>query len=270
MVPVAFRPAFARPVPWVTWAVTVACAAVFAVQVLQRPDPFALFCSDLEESALARQAAAGSVQAFVCRWGAIPDELHEGRDLHTALTAMLLHAGWVHLVVNLAYLLAFGPLVERAVGRARYLLVLVVAGVAAQGAHVLADRSSTTPSVGISGALAAVLALHLVLGGRRDVRVLVGPVPVRLPAWFVLGFWAVQQLALTVLVVRRAEPLQGPAPESHLAGFAVGLLVALVLRWARRFAGEVPLQPVGTESTAPAPSEWSGPESTTTVRKGSL
>ena len=220
---------FARPWPVVTALVAGAALLAFVLLALARPDAFAPFCSDLEESVQAQRAAAGSRQALLCRWGAIPDELHEGRDLHTALTATVLHSGWLHLGGNLAYLLVFGPLVERRLGAARFLLLLAAAALAAQAAHVAGDPNATEPTVGLSGALAGVLAVHLVVAGRGEVRVLVGPVPLRLPTWFVIGFWAVQQVVLTVVLLRRVEVTGGVAYEAHAAGFLLGLVLGRAL-----------------------------------------
>ena len=240
MLPFFARGAWARPRPYATFAVAALCILLSLYVLGLREDPPALFCTDLEEDGQARAGAAGSVQAFTCRWGAIPDELHEGRDLYTAFTALFVHSGWLHLVTNLAYLLVLGPLVERRLGRRRYLLVLLAAGLLGVAAHVARDPDATEPLVGLSGALAGVLAVHLVAAPFAEVRVLVGPLPMRLPVWFVVGFWLVQQLVLTVLVLRRAEAVGGVAYEAHLAGALLGMLVAVTLRSDVRTASPVP------------------------------
>src|SRR3712207_8021265 len=68
--------------------------------MIRRPPRSTLFpyTTLFRASAEAVRRAAGTVQAFVCRYGAIPDELHEDRDAFTLVTAMFLHDGPVHLL----------------------------------------------------------------------------------------------------------------------------------------------------------------------------
>src|ERR687886_72238 len=79
-------------------------------------------------------AQGGEVDAFVRRWGLVPADVFgaEGRAaLATLLTSTFLHAGWLHLILNLLYLAVFGLPVERRVGPARFtLLYLASAGIA--------------------------------------------------------------------------------------------------------------------------------------------
>ena len=71
---------------------------------------------------------------FILQWGAVPYEITV-RDLPptvpfpvagTLLTALLLHSGWGHLAVNMTYLGLFGPAVERALGRWRFLALFLL------------------------------------------------------------------------------------------------------------------------------------------------
>ena len=220
-------PASRRPV--VTALVVVLLVGVFVRTLLLRSPPPALFCTDLEESATALRASADTVQGFVCRWGAIPDELREGRDLFTLLTSVFVHTSWLHLLVNVAFLVAFAPRVEEDLGHAGLLALALGSAVLAGAAHVLLAPFVVDPGIGASGAVAGVLGAHLVLAPRAEVRVLVGPVPVRLPTWFVIGTWAVLQGVYTVLALRRAEPGGAVSYDVHAVGFAIGLLTVLVL-----------------------------------------
>ena len=113
-----------------------------------------------------------------------------------ALTAMFLHGGWLHLLGNMLYLFVFGNNVEDRLGRLRFLLFYLVCGYAATYGFAVVSPSSDTPLVGASGAIAGVLGAYLVLFPRARVWSLLTFfffLPVRLPAWVVLGSWFVLQ-----------------------------------------------------------------------------
>lgn len=191
------------------------------------------YCTDLTESTQALRASASTLQGFVCRWGAIPDDLHEGRGLATLVTSVFVHTSWLHLVFNLAFLGAFAPRVEEDLGHVGLLGVFIGSAALGGVAHVLLVPDLAVPSIGASGGVAGVLGAHLLLAPLAQVRVLIGPVPVRLPTWFVLILWAGPQLFLTGVVLRRAEYVGGVSYEVHAVGFLLGLLAAGVVLLAR-------------------------------------
>jgi len=90
-------------------------------------------------------------EAFVQRWSVIPADIAAGRHWITILTAMFMHAGWMHIIGNMVFLWAFGPAIEEAMGRFRYLIFYLLCGLAASLAHVAAMPSSTVPNLGASG-----------------------------------------------------------------------------------------------------------------------
>ena len=103
----------------------------------------------------------GEVDAFVRRWGLVPNDLRgsEGQGaLVTLLTSTFLHAGWLHLLSNLLYLTVFGLPVEHRVGSARFSLLYVVSAVVGSLSYLVAQPTSQTPAVGASGAIAGVIA----------------------------------------------------------------------------------------------------------------
>ena len=223
-VQVSAPPTTRRPI------VTIGLVAVFVVVFMHtlRLDqaPPVPYCTDLTESARALRASASTLQGFVCRWGAIPDDLHEGRGLDTLVTSVFVHTAWLHLVFNLTFLGAFAPRVEEDLGPLGLLGVFLGSAVLSGAAHVLLAPNLTVPSIGASGGVAGVLGAHLLLAPRAQVRVLIGPVPVRLPTWFILALWAAPQLLLTAVILRRAEYPGGVSYEAHAVGFLLGLLVA--------------------------------------------
>jgi membrane associated rhomboid family serine protease len=210
--------------PWTTAALVTVCVAVYVRVLLLREAPLAPYCSDLTESPRALSRAAGTVQLFVCQYGAIPDQLAKGRDPLTLLTALFVHASWFHLLANMLFLVAFAPRVEEDLGSRGLLALFVGGGVLAGVAHVLVAPNLVSPAIGASGAVAAIMGAHLLLAKGAQVRVLIGPVPMRLPSRFVIALWAVLQVAYAAWALSRAEYPGGTSYEVHAAGFAVGLL----------------------------------------------
>ena len=80
-----------------------------------------------------------------------------------AVVSMFLHAGGFHIFGNMWFLWIFGNNVEEAFGTVGYLLLYLVAGVAATATFVLANTQATVPMIGASGAIAGVLGAYLVL-----------------------------------------------------------------------------------------------------------
>jgi membrane associated rhomboid family serine protease len=165
----------------------------------------------------------------------------EGADLAptwlTLFTSMFMHGGLLHIAGNMLFLWIFGNNVEDAMGRVKFILFYLAGGLAATLAQTLIDTSSTVPSVGASGAVAAVLGAYALLYPRaRVVTVIILIVfitLVELPALLVLGLWFLMQLYYGSAEL--AQPVAGGggvAYWAHIGGFVFGL--ALVKLLARR------------------------------------
>lgn len=159
------------------------------------------------------------------------------------LTSAFGHASWAHLVGNMVFLLAFGPLVESRFGRGRFLLTYLVAGIAAaalQGAVTLAFASgdAAIPNIGVSGAISGVIAAYVV--ARPFERILVWVMPllfVRIPAIALLGVWFLLQALEGSLALSNSEMTAGVAFFAHVGGFLTGLAAATIIlpdAWTRR------------------------------------
>src|SRR5712664_4495485 len=92
-------------------------------------------------------------EPFVTRWSAIPADIVAGHHWITLVTAMFMHGSWSHIIGNMIFLWAFGPEIEDAMGRGRYLLFYLAGGLVAMLAQILADSHSTVPNLGASGAI---------------------------------------------------------------------------------------------------------------------
>src|SRR5580693_8980945 len=95
--------------------------------------------------------------AFVSQWSVIPAQITSGHHFITILTAMFMHASWSHIIGNMIFLWAFGPEIEGAMGRPRYLVFYLVGGIVAMLAQIAAAPMSRVPNLGASGAIAAVM-----------------------------------------------------------------------------------------------------------------
>jgi membrane associated rhomboid family serine protease len=174
-------------------------------------------------------------QAFINTWGVIPVEILNGRDLITLLTSMFLHGGWLHLIGNMLFLWVFGDNIEAVLGSMLYLVFYLAGGLAASAAHILLNPESTIPSVGASGAIAAVMGAYIVMFPQSRVRVLVlmgGRTGItRVGALVFLGIWFVTQL-FSGIASLGAETAQtsGVAFWAHIGGFVFGLLIGFLLR----------------------------------------
>lgn len=200
-------------------------------------------------------------QRYEQRWGAVPAELIGNRPLTAAqlgalprvaenctvsptpgkipalsvLSSLFVHAGWLHLLGNVLFLFVFGPGVEERFGRARFLLLYLTVGYLAAYGYAFAEvrsADSVRALVGASGAIAGVLGAYLRLYPRARVTTLVPLLfflPLRFPAWLVLGLWFVLQW----WSVHSGGP--GVAYLVHVIGFTAGYLAA----WA---AGTVPIR----------------------------
>ncbi len=141
----------------------------------------------------------------------------------TPFTAMFMHGGLLHLGGNMLFLWIFGNNLEDAMGRPRYLIFYVLGGLAAIALHVATGPGSETPTLGASGAIAAVLGGYAVLFPRARVVTVIFIVffftILELPALLVLGAWFLIQV-----MSANIGSAGGVAYFAHIGGFVFGLL----------------------------------------------
>jgi membrane associated rhomboid family serine protease len=143
----------------------------------------------------------------------------------TILFAMFMHGGLLHLGGNMLFLWIFGNNVEDSMSRWRFALFYLIGGLVATAGQVIVNPNSEVPTLGASGAIAAVLAGYAVLYPRARVLTLIFIIifvtVIELPALLVLGFWFLLQLLSAT-----AGPIGGGgvAYFAHIGGFIFGLL----------------------------------------------
>ncbi len=199
-----------RTRPYVTWAILATNVIVFLSELAAVRSGYAEVTSD---------------------WGFVPARFLSAPadDLVTVGTSMFMHAGWMHLLGNMLFLWIFGDNVEDAIGHARFAVFYLLGGVAAVTAQLLVDPSSTTPMVGASGAISAVLAGYLSLYPRARVLVLL-PIFIiitffEFPAWLVILEWFALQLISGFSDLAFGATASGVAWFAHIGGFIAGLLL---------------------------------------------
>ena len=172
------------------------------------------------------------IDGFVNRWGLVPADVHQAPAAAiTLVTSTFLHVGWFHLGANLVYLVVFGVPVERRLGAVRFLGTYLASGLIGSLAYVVVQPQSQTPAVGASGAVAGVIAAHLVLfpgatlGSLAPVLFL--HVVEGAPTLLLLLVWLATQVLSSVASLTTST---GIAWWAHLGGFATGLVLAPVLR----------------------------------------
>ena len=165
--------------------------------------------------------------------------IEHGHGLITIVTAMFMHAGWLHILGNMVFLWAFGPVIEDAMGRIRYLAFYLIGGVIAMLAQVAGSPGSTVPCLGASGAIAAVMGAFIVLYPRDRIRSVVWILIVirvaYIPAVVLIGVWFLIQLfdLGSVATVQTG----GVAYLAHVGGFLFGVLTARLWVRSPRYGG---------------------------------
>jgi membrane associated rhomboid family serine protease len=145
----------------------------------------------------------------------------------TLLTAMFMHGSWLHLLGNMLFLWIFGDNVEHRIGHVTYLVFYLAAGVVASLTQILVNVESVIPTLGASGAIAAVLGAYLVLFPSNRVLVIVLRFPIWVPAIVAIGMWAILQV---VGGFGAATEGGGVAYMAHVGGFVAGLAAGLLFR----------------------------------------
>ena len=188
-------------------------------------------------------AGAGALDAFYLTWSFDPAHFAASPGSPavwiTVLTAMFLHAGWLHVGGNMLYLWIFGNNVEDRMGPWWFLGFYLTCGVVATIAQAIASGFADVPTLGASGAIAGVLGAYLLLFPRARVLTAVFIVVffevALIPAWIVIIVWFVLQLGSGIATVGPAAASGGGvAYFAHVGGFLTGMLLVLPLWLADR------------------------------------
>ena len=172
-------------------------------------------------------------EVFIMNYATIPHDIVNGQNYYTIFTSMFMHGGWMHLIGNMLFLWVFGDNIEATIGSVAFFLFYIAGGIAASAAHILSDVSSTIPSLGASGAIAAVLGAYLVMFPKSKIKVVFFFFFIRvfyMAAILFLGIWIAMQLVPGISQLGQANVGGGVAWWAHIGGFAFGALAGFVFR----------------------------------------
>lgn len=157
--------------------------------------------------------------------------------LFTMFSSMFMHGGWMHLIGNMLFLWIYGNNVEDYFGPVKFLLFYLVSGLSAIFLFTAGEMligGDPVPLVGASGAIAGVMGAYVVLHPRARITVLIVFFFIQfvvLPAKFVLGFWFIYQLVLSLLDIS-SPGSGGVAYLAHVGGFVFGYgLLRMLIKW---------------------------------------
>src|SRR3989441_1142577 len=164
-------------------------------------------------------------EPFVKQWSVIPADIVSGQHWVTIISAMFMYGGWMHIIGNMVFLKAFGPEIEDAMGRLRFLAFYLLSGVAASLAQIVAMPNSTVPNLGASGAIAGVMGAFLITYPRDRIRTLLFfGIFIRItfiPAGLLIGFWFLIQIFSQVGAVANVQA-GGGGYAAPCGGFVFG------------------------------------------------
>lgn len=176
------------------------------------------------------------IDRFLLRYGLVPAFIDPTQPAtwYPFVTAMFLHGGFFHILINMLFLWVFGDNVEERT-RGWYLPLYFIGGIFGNLIQYAINPQSLVPIVGASGAVSAILGTYLIFFPRHTIKTLVPIIffliVVHVPAWLILLYWFFVQFfnGIASVAPTTAADAGGVAYVAHVAGFAVGLVAALAL-----------------------------------------
>lgn len=151
-------------------------------------------------------------ERFILHVGAI----EERGEWYRLFTSALLHGDWMHLLVNMFSLFAFGSLLEHVIAPWRFAMVYVTGVMIASFVAVILHRHEWNyRALGASGGVAAVVGAAT--AAFPDMTMMVFPVPIPLPAWIVGTAFIVYS------VIGARGRWDNVGHDAHLAGTLTGM-----------------------------------------------
>lgn len=168
----------------------------------------------------------GFVPAVVNDLATLPPDLVVLPQSASYVTYAFLHGDFMHLAGNMLFLWVFGDNVEDAMGHFRFLVFFLLCAAAGALAHSLVAPQSEIPLIGASGAAAGVIGGYLMLHPRVKVWILVlGRIPLRLSAVWVLGAWIAFQLYNIVF-----DTTNQVSWAAHIGGILAGMIFIVLFK----------------------------------------
>ncbi|MBI3098105.1 MAG: rhomboid family intramembrane serine protease [Planctomycetes bacterium] len=193
-------------------------------------------------------AGGAHYAGFVREYGLVPARL-QAPDF---LTAMFLHADFLHLIGNMLFLWICGDNVEDRYGHLGYIGIYLGSGLAASIAHIAMSPGSDIPCIGASGAIAGVLGAYVVMFPHARIKFwywfgLLWSGVTYIRAMWAIGFWFVEQFFMGSLASFEAGGMTGVAYWAHVGGFVLGAAATFGLAQLGGLGGKPALKKGGRE-----------------------
>ena len=220
--------AASEPIFNVPRAVVLAAAVMIAIQVVR-----GLLPDEIDITVLL------SLAFIPARYSGLAAELPGGylTAVTSFVTYMAVHGGWMHLLVNVLWMLAFGTAVARRVGTRGFFEFSILCGIAGALTHLVFHWGEMAPMVGASAAISGQMAgaLRFIFFARREPadrapdfsRAPLADLSTTLRDHRIVGFlvfWLVLNAYFGLTSVSFAGASDGIAWEAHIGGFLCGLL----------------------------------------------
>lgn len=151
-------------------------------------------------------------------------------QLFPFISSMFLHGGWMHIIGNMWTLFIFGDNVQDRMGKGRFFVFYILAGIASMLLHAFTNWGSTTPAIGASGAIAGVMGAYLVYFPRAKIITLLPLIfyftIITVPAYVFLIIWFGMQFFSGTFALLSEDGGTGIAWWAHVGGFAFGAIAA--------------------------------------------
>lgn len=176
---------------------------------------------------------SADIEKFIYSWSLVPSLVNfsDFSSLHSFITSIFLHAGFMHIISNMWFLLIFGDNVEAVLGKINYIIFYLSGGVLAGLVQYFFMPSESIPVLGASGAVAAVLGFYFIRFPHHTIKTLVPffyrLIVIDLPSQLILGYWfLIQFLNGTVSFAVQTLASGEVAWFAHIGGFLYGVLMA--------------------------------------------
>ncbi|MBD2043054.1 rhomboid family intramembrane serine protease [Microcoleus sp. FACHB-672] len=188
------------------------------------------------------------LESFFRTWAVVPRDLTmvlEGTGVGsspfpewlTLISSQFLHGGFLHIAGNMLFLWIFGNNVEESLGHIKYLIFYLGCGVLAALTQWFFASGSDIPSLGASGAIAGVMGAYILKYPKAEIVTLIPlgffSTLARIPAYFFLGFWFVQQAFNGIVGLNAPADIGmqggGIAYWAHAGGFVFGAILGPLL-----------------------------------------
>lgn len=168
-------------------------------------------------------------EGIIYKWGLIPARILDGEGPLTFLSSMFLHANLLHLIGNMWFLWIFADNLEYNLGKFRFLVFYLLAGIIAFFFHIftISSLESFLPVIGASGAISGVLGGYVTLFPKNKIRAFImgyfRPYFFSIPAWVYALIWFFYQLVYAGIPGSIAYM-------AHIGGFLAGVILIFPLK----------------------------------------